>query len=231
MTYLSLSDYADSHTGAVYISTFAVKYLPEPSNSPTNQTEFLASTIQPIVAFIVLCSVAIHGLSIPFFSLGRRVHSVSSRTWSRHASGPDWATYTRHITRGEDVVINRDHDVNAMEKGHAGITEEENTIMESGRPSTDGKEDMSNGDDIAKTQTPPDGTETVMEWKEGSDVIVERRAGPGEEVGSGWFSNANVLADVFMRGGRRDHSACIHTREFSCPQRKLSGNTPFLLTS
>lgn len=178
-SWLSLG-HADSHSGAVYISTFAVGYLPKPSNPPADQTEFLASTIQPIVAFVVLCSVAIHGLSIPFFSLGRRVHSVSSRTWSRHASGPDWATYTRHITRGEDVVINRDHDVNAMENGRAGLAEEEKTIMESRRTS---KEDIVNGDGTVKEQTSPDGTDSLMEWKEGSDIIVERRAGPGEEVG------------------------------------------------
>ncbi|KAF8125710.1 Sodium/hydrogen exchanger family-domain-containing protein [Boletus edulis] len=156
--------------GAVYISTFAVGYLPKPSDPPANQAEFLASTIQPIVAFMVLCSVAIHGLSIPFFSLGRRVHSVSSRTWSRHASGPDWTTYTRHITRGEDV--------------------KKKTIMESRRTSTDFKDGSSktegtlrDGDETAKEQPPPDGADSLMEWKEGSDKIIERRAGPGEEVG------------------------------------------------
>jgi NhaP-type Na+/H+ or K+/H+ antiporter len=192
--------------GAVYISTFAVGYLPKPSNPPANQAEFLASTIQPIVAFIVLCSVAIHGLSIPFFSLGRRVHSVSSRTWSRHASGPpDWATHTRHITRGEDVVINRDRDVNAMENGRAGLTEEEKTIMESRRTSTDLKEpredgsskteDTFKGDETAKEQTPPDGTDTVMEWKEGSDKIIERRTEPGEEV------DVEVVHHAYTREG------------------------------
>ncbi|KAI9568563.1 Sodium/hydrogen exchanger family-domain-containing protein [Boletus coccyginus] len=169
--------------GAVYISTYAVTFLPKPSNPPANQAEFLASTIQPIVAFIVLCSVAIHGLSIPFFSLGRRVHSVS-RTWSRHASGPDWATHTRHITRAEDVVINRDHDVNAMENGRAGLAEEEKTIMESRRTSADlnALHEKTEGTLKDDKQTPPDGIEDVMEWKEGSDKIIERRAGPGEEV-------------------------------------------------
>ena len=180
-------------SGAVYISTFAVGYLPKPSNPPANQAEFVAATIQPIVAFIVLCSVAIHGLSIPFFSLGRRVHSVSSRTWSRHASGPDWATQTRHVTRAEDVVINRDHDVDDMENGRAGLTEEEKTILESRRTSTEIKaphedgnsktEDMLKGDNTAKEKMPPDGTETTTEWKEGSDKIIERQAGPGEDVG------------------------------------------------
>ncbi|KAF9220867.1 hypothetical protein BS17DRAFT_286688 [Gyrodon lividus] len=181
--------------GAVYISTFAVGYLPKPSNPPANQAEFLASTIQPIVAFIVLCSVAIHGLSIPFFSLGRRVHSVSSRTWSRHAAGPDWTTHTRHITRAEDVVINRDHD---LEKGEHGLTEEERSIMESKQASTvgtspsspqeegsgtsDTRTEATLKDEEAMEETPPDGTETTLEWREGPHKIIERRAGPGEEV-------------------------------------------------
>lgn len=177
-----------------------------------NQAEFLASTIQPIVAFIVLCSVAIHGLSIPFFSLGRRVHSVSSRTWSRHATGPDWTTLTRHVTRGEDVVINRDRDASTMENGRAGLTEEEKTIMESRRTSSEGKpqqedgsepkaEDMLKSDDVGKEQMPPDGTETTMEWREGSDKVVERRAGPGEEVGNqtGFlYSTCVPAADILM---------------------------------
>ncbi|KAG8214423.1 Sodium/hydrogen exchanger family-domain-containing protein [Butyriboletus roseoflavus] len=191
--------------GAVYISTFAVGYLPKPSNPPANQAEFLAATIQPIVAFIVLCSVAIHGLSIPFFSLGRRVHSVSSRTWSRHASGPDWATHTRHVTRAEDVVINRDLDVNAMENGRAGVTEDEKTIMESRRTSTDIKaphesdssktEDVLQGDDTAKEKMPPDGTETTTEWKEGFDKIIERQSGPGEDV------DVEIIRHAYARDG------------------------------
>jgi hypothetical protein len=65
----------------------------------------VSQIIQPIVAFMVL--------SIPGFSLGRRVHSVS-RTWSRrdttgsHAVAPDWTNQARLVMRPEDVVINRD---------------------------------------------------------------------------------------------------------------------------
>ncbi|KAG9315963.1 Sodium/hydrogen exchanger family-domain-containing protein [Chiua virens] len=179
--------------GAVYISTYAVVNLPKPSDPPANRAEFLAATIQPIVAFIVLCSVAIHGLSIPFFSLGRRVHSVSSRTWSRHASGPDWATYTRHVTRAEDVVINRDPD--AMENGRAGLTEEEKTIMESRRTSIDGKAPRED----AKKQYPPDGTEITMEWKEGSDKVVEQWEGPGKEVRVRDFGPSRVYVRSVLR--------------------------------
>ena len=217
---ITLTRHCLSRSGAVYISTLAVGYLPKPSNPPANQAEFLASTIQPIVAFMVLCSVAIHGLSIPFFSLGRRVHSVSSRTWSRHASGPpDWATHTRHITRGEDVVINRDHDVNAMENGRAGLAEEEKTIMESRRTSTDLKEPREDGsskaedtfkdDETAKEQTPPNGTETVMEWKEGSDKIIERQTEPGEEVG---LAESRTICVLMFHARLSSKSSVMHIR-------------------
>ncbi|KIJ64660.1 hypothetical protein HYDPIDRAFT_112058 [Hydnomerulius pinastri MD-312] len=182
--------------GAVYISTLAVGYLPKAENPPTNQAEFVAATIQPIVAFMVLCSVAIHGLSIPFFSLGRRVHSVSSRTWSRHAPGPDWTTQTRLVTRAEDIVINRDHD-SAMEKGEAGLAEEEKSEVESKRASTVASppspqagssssetrtEATLKDEENMKEENPPDGTESTLEWREGPHKVIERRAGPGEEV-------------------------------------------------
>lgn len=79
-----------------------------------------------------------------------------------------------------------------MENGRAGLTEEEKTILESRRGSTELKgahedgsskiEDAFKGSEEGTEQTPPDGTESVMEWREGSDKIIERRAGPGEEV-------------------------------------------------
>ncbi|KAI0789060.1 hypothetical protein BC629DRAFT_1593532 [Irpex lacteus] len=63
--------------GAVFVSTLALSRLPEPHSPPQNQQEYLAATLQTIVAFIVLGSILIHGLSIPFFSFGRRIHSHS----------------------------------------------------------------------------------------------------------------------------------------------------------
>ncbi|KDR83246.1 hypothetical protein GALMADRAFT_134731 [Galerina marginata CBS 339.88] len=116
--------------GAVFISTLATEILADAHKSansasadaghkpPSAQTELLEKTIQPIVAFMVLCSITIHGLSIPGFSLGRRVHSVS-RTWSRRdtvgSSGgrqaPDWTNQARMVSRAEDVVVNRDRDL------------------------------------------------------------------------------------------------------------------------
>ncbi len=107
--------------GAVFISTLAAEVLHQ-GNDQNPQTVLLREVIQPIVAFMVLCSITIHGLSIPSFSLGRRVHSVS-RTWSRRdtAEGiPDWTNQTRRVTRPEEIVINRDF-VDIMEKGEIGV--------------------------------------------------------------------------------------------------------------
>ncbi|KAG0708414.1 Sodium/hydrogen exchanger family-domain-containing protein [Suillus ampliporus] len=207
--------------GAVYISTLAAQQLPKPNNPPANQSEFLALTIQPIVAFMVLCSVAIHGLSIPFSLLGRRVHSVS-RTWSRHATPatPDWATHTRHVTRAEDIIINRDPA--GLERGEGGLTEEEKSAMESKRASTitasplcpDEVEEIGEGSSVEthaeaalakeeedmKEEVPPDGKETTTEWKEGPHKIIERRGGPGEEV------DVEVIYNAFKRSEGVTHS-------------------------
>jgi sodium/hydrogen antiporter len=198
--------------GAVFISTLAAQKLDTPQHPPANQEQLVAASIQPIVAFMVLTSIAVHGLSIPFFSLGRRVHSVS-RTWSRHEPVPEWANQAKLVKPGEDIVINRDSD---MEKGHAGIVgdEGEKSPMETEeqreggvrRGSSSGAEGESAtiGDDTQegvekgearrvpfmapddgteqKEENPPDGDETEQEWQEGADKIIERRRGPAEEV-------------------------------------------------
>ncbi|KAH8091686.1 Sodium/hydrogen exchanger family-domain-containing protein [Cristinia sonorae] len=87
--------------GAVFVSTLALTQLPTPHSPPENQQELLAATMQIIVSFVVLGSVIIHGLSIPSFLFGRRIHSRSvslTRTWtSRHTSGPDWLLWTRRF--------------------------------------------------------------------------------------------------------------------------------------
>ncbi|KAH8108670.1 Sodium/hydrogen exchanger family-domain-containing protein [Phellopilus nigrolimitatus] len=185
--------------GAVFISTLAAETLPVPVNPSEDQVEMLAATIQPIVAFMVLCSITIHGLSIPFFSLGRRVHSVS-RTWSRHQSmdpmGPEWATQARRVSRPEDIIINRD---SALERGdlrsdekfrHPETSAEDDLERKSDVPSTPSsgallKPDVEGDPGAISEGRPdnvPDGVGLDAEWQEGPDVIVERQEGPGEEV-------------------------------------------------
>lgn len=100
--------------GAIFIATLARTQLPvDVEEEPDDQVKLLAHTIQPIVAFLVLCSVLCHGLSIPFFSLTKRVHSIT-HTWSRtsfdRGDDPAWATHTRRINPGDKITINRDDD-------------------------------------------------------------------------------------------------------------------------
>ena len=215
--------------GAVFISTLATEVLRHAQDeavangqlvetSQANQTAVLAQTIQPIVAFMVLCSITIHGLSIPSFSLGRRVHSVS-RTWSRrdtmNSTGgrtPEWANQARMVTRFEDIVINRDP-IPDVEKGEETTSEpSEETKIFSSSPATQSVQDDVGTTAGTRTNTvtsdthvswkgqfsgpqtrgiiardhrdeePPDGRETLSEWREGKVHVVERRAGPGEDV-------------------------------------------------
>ena len=137
---------------------------------------------------MVLCSVLIHGLSIPFFSLGRRVTTVT-RTWSRQPSLPDWALHTRRVERAEDVVINRDP-ASMMERGQAGEGAKDG-LFDRPSVSVGHGEDSADADALtmaitepegAKADNPPDGTEVFAEWKEGPHRIIERRTNPGEEV-------------------------------------------------
>ncbi|KAJ3569582.1 hypothetical protein NP233_g4952 [Leucocoprinus birnbaumii] len=187
--------------GAVFISTLAAEILHTGHDNeavPHNpQTELLRETIQPIVAFMVLCSIVIHGLSIPGFSLGRRVHSVS-RTWSRRDTSdtsPDWTNQTRRVTRPEEIVINRDH-IDLMEKG-MGVSDEHRKTRNSSKTditlessqqrhgkdlerkdtdegSADTKVDrrtagehLGRNRDDYREEMPPDGEEEYQEWLEG----------------------------------------------------------------
>ncbi|EIN12055.1 hypothetical protein PUNSTDRAFT_62304 [Punctularia strigosozonata HHB-11173 SS5] len=85
-----------SFVGAIFISTLALIRLPEAQDPPQNQQELLAATLQPVVSFVVLASILIHGLSIPFFTVGRKVHSrtvsLSHTLTSRQntALAPEW---------------------------------------------------------------------------------------------------------------------------------------------
>ncbi|KAL0576556.1 hypothetical protein V5O48_005420 [Marasmius crinis-equi] len=186
--------------GAVFISTLAAEVLHEKGDHEDHQVELLTESIQPIVAFMVLCSILIHGLSIPSFSLGRRVHSVT-RTWSRHTTigggqgAPDWTNQATIVTDPDQIVVNRDmHD--AAERGE--VVEEEKERRSEGSGSLNEKEKRASrspvdeegqvhhppevGETLPPGETPPDGEEIVSEWQEGPHRVIERRKGPGEEV-------------------------------------------------
>ncbi|KAJ3838533.1 hypothetical protein EV361DRAFT_960353 [Lentinula raphanica] len=98
--------------GAVFISTLALTELPTPHNPPHNQEELLALYIQPVVSFVVLGSIIIHGLSIPFFSFLR----LHSRTLSLHSTLtltntlPDWIFWSRTKAVAADVAASSERE-------------------------------------------------------------------------------------------------------------------------
>ncbi|KAI0677102.1 Sodium/hydrogen exchanger family-domain-containing protein [Trametes maxima] len=99
--------------GAIFVSTLAVTELPIPHSPPQNQAEILSTTLQTIVSFVVLGSIIIHGLSIPFFSLSHNIGSrtlslTRTRTWtSRNTRSilPEWTTSVRHVVEADHTGI------------------------------------------------------------------------------------------------------------------------------
>ncbi|KAF8070225.1 Cation/H+ exchanger [Lyophyllum atratum] len=83
--------------GAIFIASLALHKLPTPQNPPRDQQELLAAYLEPIVAFVVLCSIIIHGLSIPFFSLGRNTMTLTNTLTNMN---PDWLIGIRHAPTG-----------------------------------------------------------------------------------------------------------------------------------
>ncbi|KAI0256138.1 Cation/H+ exchanger [Lactifluus subvellereus] len=72
--------------GAIFIVTLAQSRLEAPRSPPQSQQDLLATALQPIVAFVVLGSILTHGLSIPFFSIGRHTLTISRSLVDQ----PDW---------------------------------------------------------------------------------------------------------------------------------------------
>ncbi|KAI0052765.1 hypothetical protein FA95DRAFT_1601469 [Auriscalpium vulgare] len=88
--------------GAIFISTLAQSRLVTPESPPRDQEQLLAACLQPIVAFVVLGSIMAHGLSIPFFAVGREVRSrtlsLSRTPTSNQPDAPTWLLSVRHLT-------------------------------------------------------------------------------------------------------------------------------------
>ncbi|GAA5912630.1 uncharacterized protein JCM6883_005334 [Sporobolomyces salmoneus] len=128
--------------GAIFISTLAATKLPTPQIPPRDNIETLALICVPVTYCIVLSSILVHGLTISFFTLGRRVHSrvqSFSRTLTAQsgnsrfgttfsisgrdgAAEPSWMSRVKRATRAEDIVINRDDDESPESLAEKGIT-------------------------------------------------------------------------------------------------------------
>ncbi|KAJ9101761.1 hypothetical protein QFC21_003100 [Naganishia friedmannii] len=176
--------------GAIFIATLAKTDLPlaaRETDTPVTQTELLAATIQPIVAFMVLCSVVCHGLSIPFFSLTRRVHSMT-HTWSRQSFGdePAWASHARRITPGESIRINRDDDGEIADDG----------ITDRGDPLV-----ISNEKELSRSQSNSLGSRTVT-GSSGEQQDLPCQTGGGERADVEAMENGTYSPDVANRHAR-----------------------------
>jgi len=206
LTHITVSDQAigPMGVGAIFIGTLAVSSLPaagtvvDPHHA--EQVERIRVVLIPIVSFLVLSSVITRrvslvlltltssdGMSIPFFSLGRRVHSITY-TWSRNPSmdtrrddEPAWTTHARRIQPGQKIVINRDED---PEEGDLGMRMGEKAVN-SEQPSSP-VEDESGGSSSSRTAAGREVMEKSESRQLDSDeersLHEEREAADGEDV-------------------------------------------------
>lgn len=65
--------------GAIFYYTVATQYLKNLPHSDTSFNPLLFKYIEPIIYFMVLSSVIVHGITIPIF----RISSIATRTLSR----------------------------------------------------------------------------------------------------------------------------------------------------
>ncbi|ORY22016.1 Sodium/hydrogen exchanger family-domain-containing protein [Naematelia encephala] len=172
--------------GAIFIITLARTELPtDDPDANQDQITLLRATMIPVVSFLVLSSVISHGLSIPFFSLSRRVHSITY-TWSRNPSmdtrrdnEPAWTTHARRVIPGQEIVINRDDDA---EEGDLGLRRSD-TIrdaeavqagkIEGSSGGSSSSRTMAQGEDIELTESP----QGDLEEERQAEHDAERDAG------------------------------------------------------
>lgn len=112
--------------GALFVSTFAIRKLEEHNGEPGSQAQLLAEYLHPIVAFVVLGSVIVRescpvlhpipflladdhkttdGLSIPFFSLGRNVHTRTLSYSVARGAQPDWLMWVRRGPAADTTTV------------------------------------------------------------------------------------------------------------------------------
>jgi hypothetical protein len=212
--------------GAVFISTLARHHIPEPVNDgDTSQVDLLQETIVPIVMMLVLASILTHGLSIPFFLSGRRVHSITY-TWSRNPSmdtrsgnEPAWTTHTRRVVPGQDFVINRDDeegDIGVVQSNPLSLNREKSIVIDDGsggssssRTRDELNEKASDEGGHQHPRTPP-----LAAYREGHDLVIERRTDGQEvdvEVVRGAFDREEEPIAAAVGRRRSDSTSSAHS--------------------
>jgi len=168
--------------GAIFVSTLALSELKVPHDPPEDQEEFLAATLQIIVSFIVLCSIIIHGLSIPFFSFGRQVHSRTvslTRTWTSGQGGwgqgqTDWVNWVKRPGSAppSQVVSRRDEEAGDQ----TGIEE----ISEVDR---NGEMPANVNEDVRITMVSYDPEEIIVQKEDSQDALSEVKPSEAGQTG------------------------------------------------
>lgn len=148
----------------------------------------------------------VHGLTISFFTLGRRVHSrvtsitrtftVASRDTQGNYEEPAWMSRVKRARAGEEIVINRDDD------GQPEISEKFNEKGEKIEPgSRAAQEDSARGDvgTLAMFGAPPSKPIEV-------EPTSTSGSGTGSGSGSGSHTGSDTLEsdDVEKQASKRD---------------------------
>ncbi|WFC99171.1 hypothetical protein MYAM1_001915 [Malassezia yamatoensis] len=119
--------------GAIFMSTYGRLLLLQHVEYPPKTTnDYLAYTIQPVVFFLVLASVLVHGFTVPFFAFGRRAHVNLSRTLSIAPSyafsidEPGWVSSLRRTMTGaphpdEEQEVQPEGQTSVVEAMHQGL--------------------------------------------------------------------------------------------------------------
>jgi len=155
--------------GAIFIATLARTLLPEEvAHPPQTTNDILALTVQPIIFFFVLCSIILHGLTIPFFAFSKRATTMT-RTWSRNPSfmtgdnEPSWVNRFRKTKTGESV---------SPEEGN--MTEIERVLNAQlgiiGRGAIGGDAEK----ELRRSDTSPSGAEDDSNGTGGNDTVPHR---------------------------------------------------------
>jgi NhaP-type Na+/H+ or K+/H+ antiporter len=107
--------------GAIFIATLARTELPtEIPSPPQSSNDVLALTVQPIIYFFVICSILVHGLTIPFFAFSKGATRIT-RTWSRNPSlavdgEPGWVSRLRTKRTGESLTGGEEGEMTEIER-------------------------------------------------------------------------------------------------------------------
>ncbi|KAH9994934.1 Sodium/hydrogen exchanger family-domain-containing protein [Russula compacta] len=171
LCHFSLDSLIQIGVGAVFIATLAQSHLEVPRNPPSSQQDLLATALQPIVSFVVLGSILTHGLSIPFFSAGRRTLTISR---SLVVDQPDWLMWVRRVPPQEDAE-------------RLAVASEDATVVVTEEPRREGKKRVEWPDETDQKDSAPDDVKTpksVLKTREGTitsarqnRVAIEERAG------------------------------------------------------